>query len=342
MIKHRFYIILVFILFFICFVSGGFAQYIDDLEDVNINSVLNNMFLMYDSGTSNWTAQNFSYNISSDADPFFNESDAKGYTWELANTWNSSGGEWINNTNTIYHIGRVNIGTTKVGDLLNWKAGLHIWDTEKISMTINSSTRDAFVNINSGGTYDPGFNFFNKENREWIFYSDTSQSDNFKIHDTGTAIFTINKLYNRIGILDTTPSVTIEIEGSGKYSGTWVDDSDFRIKDIISGLPKNKVIKFCENVSIYQYYLREYWNDEDTGELYIGNLTDVRDIGIVAQELYNFTFFEFGEDIANMIVFKGNDSEIWGVNYPMVNMIFARGWQINNDRLKLLEDEIFG
>ena len=156
--------------------------------------------------------------------------------------------------------------------------------------------------------------------------------------------------------------------------------SDMRAKTFISGLGKNKVKSFCENVSIWGFVWNEYgyntvnetvvinmseviggYIDNETGEwveifnnytvyenisrptdLYFGEPTDEFDIGIPAQLLFNYVSDTFGEEFAHAIVHvPENDSvELWNVNYKSVSMIFARYSQIIANELKQLEDRV--
>lgn len=133
---------------------------------------------------------------------------------------------------------------------------------------------------------------------------------------------------------------TEDESGSG-IAFDWATYSDNRIKDWINELPANKVMQFCENVTIQMYNPINCTHNPITGALEFGE-TDYTKVnaGISAQDLYEYVSTNFNEKYANSVVHKpvNETSTLWGVSYRNVQMIFDRMVQINHDRITNMEN----
>jgi hypothetical protein len=146
-----------------------------------------------------------------------------------------------------------------------------------------------------------------------------------------------------VGVDD--PETRIMIPESEDEAGTgtaydWAVYSDNRKKDWINELPENKVIQFCENVGIQMYNPINVTRDEYNNLIFGDTDTSKVNVGISAQNLYNYVENAFGAKYANSVVNKpvDEDKSLWTVSYRNVNLIFDRMVQINHDRLTNMEN----
>jgi len=210
---------------------------------------------------------------------------------------------------------------------------------------------------------------------------DNTNDDYFSVGNTDDILMIGNMSTGHLTINGSIVNENYTLDVEGDIECESLDEvSDMRAKTFISGLGKNKVKSFCENVTIWgfvwneygynyvnrsynsSYFLHNYsYFDEELNEtvdvmdeifeqhnytvatdLWFGEPTDEFDIGIPAQLLFNYVKNTFGEEFAHAIVYvpENESVELWNVNYKSVSMIFARYSQIIANELKQLEDRV--
>jgi len=217
----------------------------------------------------------------------------------------------------------------------------HFSDSGNIDFSIESTAADGW-NV---------FHFYSDSVQKCLLWYDATANSFHMAHkesgvNSNDKFFTIKE--GQMGLNDSTPAAQLEVEGNIIYSGTITDDSDERIKSIIDSLSDDDVARFCSAVSIYNYYLYDYWED-GFGNVVVGDLSDVIEIGIVAQKLYDVVVDCFGVEYVDYFMNVGNETSLWTVNYFGVGLVFDRYVQILSGRvdslelrLSLLESEVFG
>lgn len=203
----------------------------------------------------------------------------------------------------------------------------------------SSSTGIGFYHSTSANPYTYWYGYVTGDaDRYGAFVVDATGDWNF-ISEVGHIVLDPVVATKYVGINESSPTAELEIEGTGKITVDWTVDSDERIKQVIGLLPESAVRKFCENVSIYRYYKIENWEDENGNRIF-GGITNSESLGIVAQELWNTANELFGEQYADLLVVKGNETELWTIRYSLVDLIFDRWCQILNNDIKDLEGRI--
>jgi len=213
---------------------------------------------------------------------------------------------------------------------------------------LNEYARMLFYNGNTAGgvlmSKEAGaqdfFANYAKNGYQWRLYTspDGSSSDTLRLV-IGTDEEVVDSYFTNtfLGVNDTTPTAEVEIEGTGKITVDWTVDSDERIKQVLA-LPDSAVRKWCENVTIVRFRYYQVWENNETGEFIVGNLTDRQSVGVIAQDIWNVTATLFNERMADQIVVRGNETELWSVRQSIIDMIFHRYTQLLNDDIQYLYD----
>lgn len=245
----------------------------------------------------------FNQDLNTTDDVIFNNIVATGYTWV-------NGVLFVGRTETLrlyyeYPVGCFLTAMTESADayaLMNYMALMHKWDTAI-----------------------------------GIAYSDDSMY--LVPFELDTSLFSF------LGVGVEEPETRIMLPNTEDAGGTgtaydWAVYSDSRVKSWINELPKDKVISFCENVSIMMYNPINSWFNE-FGILQFGDVNVNKiNVGISAQDLYNYVNVTFGEKYANAVVHKPQNEStgFWSVSYRNVQMIFDRMTQINHNRITNIEN----
>lgn len=167
----------------------------------------------------------------------------------------------------------------------------------------------------------------------------------YVVHGNDTSnLFFVNAELNGVAVSRNRNDTGFVLDINGNCQATSFDEtSDLRVKNIISSLGKNKVLSLCRNMSIYLFKYDNSLYDSSTNETM--NETSMYDIdndgyGIspIAQELYQLLLDTgYNESIASTLVKVGNDNELWSIHNSAILYIFARGWQINDNRISNIE-----
>ena len=160
-------------------------------------------------------------------------------------------------------------------------------------------------------------------------FNEDGEDNDFRVeNDNNNKAFFVDGNNNQIGMFTNIFTIGMELDVEGDIQCTSLTEtSDERIKDIIKELPKNKVKQFCENITIWLFkFNNTQFNISNSGY----------GVGIIAQELYNYTVDMFGEQYANCLVNVGSETVLWSINYKAISMIFARYTQILNNDIQYL------
>jgi len=323
--------------------------YLNDLEDVTITDVFNNQYIRYNSTNANWTNQNvtfgnpFNQNLNITDDVIFNT---------VTSTFFGDGGNLTNITG---------VGGNPFNQDLN--------TTDSVTFNIINASGYVWIDTALLVGRDTTLRFFMEAEAGCFLTSMTESADAYTFmtylasrHKWGTAIglypsdddmylvpFEIDTVVcSFLGVGVEEPETRIMLPNTEDEGGTgtayeWAVYSDSRVKSWINELPKDKVISFCENVSIMMYNPIDSWLNE-FGILQFGDAdTNKINVGISAQDLYNYVNVTFGEKYANAVVHKPRNEStgFWSVSYRNVQMIFDRMTQINHNRITNIENFLF-
>jgi len=276
-------------------------------------------------------------------------------TWDVANqefdaAGAGGGGEtvWTEDGSDIYYdAGAVMVTDTEFYDFdgyndfkiqkfaEGWSAQMAIW---------HMNEEDAILDISCASDYDGtgeedyDFRITNDFDHAWVNFEYQNPEGADPLLRFGDGLF---YLKGEVGIKDGSPEAELEVEGDIVYSGSITDDSDSRIKQVVSGIPKGKIHRLYENLSFVMYRLFNVSEDNETGDFILGNLSDSYEMGLIAQEVYNVLASQgYNDSLISSFVRIGNDTRLWGLNYVGLSVLNGRMCQLLMDRVNSLEAEM--
>jgi hypothetical protein len=270
----------------------------------------------------------------------------------------------------IYHTGDLDTNivftNNNIGFLAGGNVGINIDSNGYLESIFVQETDDTSVTVSSSAADSDAFINLTNDVQTWRMRINGASADRWQLFDVGTGKYPINvdasSTQNNQIFLDNNgftdfagagPAYRIELPntnnpgGKGRAFG-WPVYSDRRFKEDFSKLPKEETLLLCRIINWRIYKPIDNWQDENN-IIHTGAVLNDFNVGAYAQGLYWDIVNSFGNNsraykIASQIVYvpDDEDTDYWGVDFDTVMKIYARGWQINDERLTALEEVVFG
>lgn len=229
------------------------------------------------------------------------------------------GRNYISNRLSIGEIDNANAGLNVRGNSSSTYSQIEIEET-----TVNDGARMRFTNAT-------------ETTNNWLLFGradNTISESRFSINHTTTGNIIHIRGDGRVGINNSAPTYALELPNSATVSvgqaraNAWVTYSDGRVKkgqkELSYGL--SEILKI--NPKSYTQFASEF----DEGELLLKEGTESREIGFIAQELY---------DIIPEATFKpeNEDESLWSVNYEKIIPVAVNAIKELNTKVESLSEE---
>ncbi len=212
--------------------------------------------------------------------------------------------------------------------------------TAALNVSGNSTGTFAHMEIEETGSGDGGrIRFTNsvETNNNWILYGradDTDTESRFNIFHSGTGNIIQVRGDGRVGINDTAPTYALELPNNATVSvgqaraNAWITYSDSRVKKEQRELEYGLSEVLNINPKSYEHFASDF----EDGELVLKEGTGKRQIGFIAQEIY---------DIIPEATYKpANENEdLWSVDYEKLIPVTVNAIKELNAKVEELSEE---